>query len=29
MALVDFEKQLVQVADVMTHAEYHKGRWKN
>ncbi len=29
IALVDFEKQLVQVADVMTHAEYDKERWKN
>jgi mRNA interferase HigB len=28
IALVDFKKQLVQVADVMTHAEYDEGRWK-
>jgi mRNA interferase HigB len=28
IALVDFGKQLVQVADVITHAEYEKGRWK-
>ena len=28
IALVDFKKQLVQIADVMTHAEYDKGRWK-
>jgi mRNA interferase HigB len=26
IALVDFKKQLVQVADVMTHAEYDKDR---
>lgn len=28
IALVDFAKQLVQVTDVLTHAEYDKGRWK-
>jgi len=28
IALVDFKKQLVQITDVMTHAEYDKGRWK-
>jgi mRNA interferase HigB len=28
IAFVDFGKQLVQVADVMTHAEYEKERWK-
>ncbi len=28
IALVDFEKQLVQIADAMTHAEYEKERWK-
>ena len=28
IALVDFGKQLVQVADVITHAEYEKGRGK-
>jgi mRNA interferase HigB len=28
IALVDFEKQLVLVSDVMTHAEYEKERWK-
>lgn len=29
VVLIDFGKQLVQVLDVMTHAEYDKGRWKN
>jgi len=29
IALVDFGKQLVQVIDVMTHAEYEKERWKD
>ena len=29
IALVDFGKQLVQVTDVMTHAEYEKERWKD
>ena len=28
IALVDFKKQLVQVADVKTHAEYDKEKWK-
>jgi len=28
IAFVDFGKQLVQIADVMTHAEYEKERWK-
>lgn len=28
IALVDFHKQLVQVTDVMTHADYGKGKWK-
>jgi mRNA interferase HigB len=28
VALVDFGKQIVQISDVMTHAEYDKGRWK-
>jgi mRNA interferase HigB len=28
ITLVDFKKQLVQVTDVMTHAEYDKERWK-
>ena len=28
IALVDFNKQLVKVAGVMTHAEYDKGKWK-
>lgn len=29
IALVDFGKQLVQITDVMTHAEYEKERWKS
>jgi len=28
IALVDFESQIVQVTDVMTHAGYNKERWK-
>jgi mRNA interferase HigB len=28
IALIDYNKQLVQVAGVMTHAEYDKERWK-
>jgi len=28
IALVDCKKQLVQVTDVVTHAEYEKERWK-
>ncbi len=28
IAFVDFGKQLVQIADVMTHTEYEKERWK-
>ena len=28
IALVDFNKQLIQVADVMTHAEYDKEQWR-
>ncbi len=28
IALVDFKKQLVQVTEVLTHAEYDKGHWK-
>lgn len=28
IALVDFKKQLVQITDVMTHADYDKEKWK-
>jgi mRNA interferase HigB len=29
IAWIDFAKEIVQVADVLTHAEYARDRWKN
>jgi mRNA interferase HigB len=29
LTLVDYDEEIVQVLDVITHAEYNKDKWKN